>query len=111
MRPFAFYTPGNLQDRELELVLDQMQDAQASLWQVPAYLFHMRHRTSGKRMGNINLRFGGNSYAMDIAVKDAARQCNPEAGFLPNRSLWQRIIFRHIDRLNKLRPKALDRPS
>jgi predicted acetyltransferase len=58
MRPFAFYTPGNMEDRELELVLNQMQDAQASLWQVPAYLFHMRHRASGKRMGNINLRIG-----------------------------------------------------
>ena len=58
MIPFAFYTPGNLQDRELELVLDQMQDAQTSLWHVPAYLFHMRHRATGTRVGHINLRIG-----------------------------------------------------
>ncbi len=58
MNRFSFYLPGTLQDGALELVLDQMQDAQKSMWSVPAYLFNMRHLHTGAQIGRINLRIG-----------------------------------------------------
>src|SRR2546423_5066329 len=46
---------------------------------------------------------------MDIAVGDMAWQLNSEASLLPIRPLRQRIIVRHIDRLNKLRSETFNR--
>lgn len=55
---FQFLDPGILRDGELELVLAECQPAEASVWGVPAYIFHMRHHPSGQRMGHISFRIG-----------------------------------------------------
>jgi predicted acetyltransferase len=50
--------PGRLVDGDLELVLVERAPAQPDKGWVPAYLFEMRHTTSGACMGRISLRVG-----------------------------------------------------
>ena len=55
---FEFLEPGQLVDGELKLRLDKKLPADPFHDHVPAYLFHMIHRVSGKKMGRISLRIG-----------------------------------------------------
>jgi tagatose 1,6-diphosphate aldolase len=45
-----------MRDDDLSLRLVACQSAMESIWQVPAYIFHMFHCGSGLRMGHINFR-------------------------------------------------------
>lgn len=53
---FEFYDPGRLVDGELELVLDQKDEANVALGLVPQYRFRMRRNDTGEYAGGINLR-------------------------------------------------------
>jgi tagatose 1,6-diphosphate aldolase len=53
-----FLDPEAMRDGDLELVLAERQSAEASIWGVPAHIFHMRHHPSGQKMGHISFRFG-----------------------------------------------------
>ncbi len=55
---FHFLDPSPMRDGELALVLVDCQPAEASIWGVPAYIFHMRHHPPGRKMGHINFRIG-----------------------------------------------------
>ncbi len=55
---FQFLDPGVLHDGELELVLTECQQADSSIWGVPAYIFHICRQPPGEKMGHISFRIG-----------------------------------------------------
>ncbi|HEY2587361.1 MAG TPA: GNAT family N-acetyltransferase [Tepidisphaeraceae bacterium] len=54
--PFTFLEPGPLEDGELALTLATRQNAEESIWGVPAYIFHMRLLPGHQKLGRITLR-------------------------------------------------------
>lgn len=54
--PFNFRQPAEMRDGELALTLAATQTATESLWNVPAYIFHMRHIPTGVTMGRVTFR-------------------------------------------------------
>ena len=55
---FEFLPAVELKDSLLELVLDECQPAEKSVWQVPAYIFSVQLRATGKIIGRVSLRIG-----------------------------------------------------
>jgi tagatose 1,6-diphosphate aldolase len=53
---FAFLDPPSMADEDLSLILIARQPAAESLWNVPAYVFHVRHLPSGQKIGRITFR-------------------------------------------------------
>ena len=53
---FEFYDPGRLIDGELELVLDEKDEANIALGLSPQYRFKMKRTDTGEFAGGINLR-------------------------------------------------------
>lgn len=56
--PFEFLPTVELKDTLLELVLEECQSAEESVWRVPAYIFGVQLRESGKIIGRVSLRIG-----------------------------------------------------
>ncbi|HEX5245171.1 MAG TPA: GNAT family N-acetyltransferase [Tepidisphaeraceae bacterium] len=55
-QPFTFLPAAELADESLNLVLHECQPAEASVWQVPAYIFHIQLRATGEIIGRVSLR-------------------------------------------------------
>ena len=53
---FEFQDPGELVDRELELILIETRPENTATGRVPEYKFEMRHGQTGCKAGNISLR-------------------------------------------------------
>lgn len=54
--PFNFRQPPEMHDGELALSLAATQTAAESLWNVPAYIFHMHHAPSAGLAGHVTFR-------------------------------------------------------
>lgn len=55
---FTFLPAIDLKDSLLELVLLECQSAEASVWRVPAYIFHIQLRATAEIIGRLSLRIG-----------------------------------------------------
>jgi len=64
---FVFQDPGVLADRDLELVLVSTYPGDPKQARVPAYRFHMRHVTDGRKAGRIELRVGNTDHVLMYA--------------------------------------------